>query len=419
MPSHLDRVRVWLEQGRVDLAEPELRQMVARDPHDPQARVLWAACLLEMNRVDEGMTQARDAVGLAPDMPFAHGLIASAHAMRGELPEARAAIQRAIQLDPDDSHLHGRLAAIFMAAGRWREGLEAAERGLRIDATDPLCTDMRTRALAKLGRTEDAAAASAEGLRQRPEDSSSHAAHGWTCLQQGHSKQAVEAFAQALRLDPHNPDARAGLVVALKARHLLYRVLLSFVFWVQTLSGKHRLVLFVGVYVLVRLVGAAGKVSPMAHQAATVLLSIYLLFVLLTWLGDAAFNLLLLLSRYGRLAMDLSDKATGAALGVLALLGVAAGAVGLALDVPWLIHLAVVSLLLTIPVTNALSLLDDPRGRLRLWAAGVLAVVGLVGVAMRAWLDPPQANVASTVFVVGLIVYMWACAAGVVLGRRV
>ena len=55
---------------------------------------------------------------------------------------------------------------------------------------------------------------------------------------------------EALRIAPENEYARHGLVEALKARHLVYRMMLAYFLWMARLSSKARWAVVIGALVL-------------------------------------------------------------------------------------------------------------------------------------------------------------------------
>ena len=67
--STLDRALLLLQQRRFDLAEQELRQVLATDPSYFPAHAWLSLTLLEMKRYAEAETEAEQAIHLAPDHP--------------------------------------------------------------------------------------------------------------------------------------------------------------------------------------------------------------------------------------------------------------------------------------------------------------------------------------------------------------
>ena len=100
-------------------------------------------------------------------------------------------------------------------------------------------------ALTHLGRKAEAESTLGEALAEDPEDALAHANLGWASLHKSNPDKALEHFREALRLDPTMEWARLGVVEALKARHLVYRVMLRFFLWMgrQTQAAQWAVVL--------------------------------------------------------------------------------------------------------------------------------------------------------------------------------
>ena len=99
-------------------------------------------------------------------------------------------------------------------------------------------------ALVQLGRKDEAQQTLGSALANDPENALTHANQGWALLHRGDHAKALEHFREALRIDPELDWARAGIVEALKARHLIYRVMLRFFLWMGRQSqgravGRH------------------------------------------------------------------------------------------------------------------------------------------------------------------------------------
>src|SRR5262249_14726907 len=156
----------------------------------------------------------------------------------------------------------GHLGALHHDAKRFRDALAAAERGLRLDPESPLCTNIRAMALRGLGRKEDAGDAVAAALSRNPEDAASHANMGWNLLHQGKPKPALDHFREALRLRPDMEWARNGVVEALKARWLLYRLILKYFLFMSRLKGRVQWFILIGGYLAYQVVRSISSSNP-------------------------------------------------------------------------------------------------------------------------------------------------------------
>jgi tetratricopeptide (TPR) repeat protein len=302
------RAVILHQQGRHELAEKELRQVLAASPGDAFALALLAISLVELERRNEAESAAREAVGNAPDMAFAYYALARVLSNRNRLEEAAAAIAEAVRLEPTDADYHGMKAAIEFSNEHWQAALDAAETGLQMDAEHVTCNNLRAMALVKLGRKSDAGLTIDSTLAREPENSFSHANKGWTLLEQGRRKEALEHFRESLRLEPGNEWARHGLVQALKAGNPLYALVLKYFLWMQKLSSRARWAIVVGGYFGNNYLGSLARSNPDLALWVAPFRILYVCFALLTWLADPVFNLFLFAHPLGRHALSREQR---------------------------------------------------------------------------------------------------------------
>jgi tetratricopeptide (TPR) repeat protein len=317
--AHFQRALVLFEQSRLDLAEPEVRQALAGDPDNAFAHALLSICLLEREDWNAATDEAKTAVRLAPDSPFAHATLARVLANRQYLDEALESAEESLRLDPTDADTYALLSLIHTQRRDWSSALHAAEQGLAHDAEHVGCNNARAMALTKLGRTAEAGKTLASALEREPENAWSHANLGWASLHDGDSKKALEHFREALRLDPTEDYAKAGLVEALKARNPIYGLMLRYFLFMSRLSGRAQWALIIGAYVIFRVLHALSQSNPKWAPWIMPLLIAYFVFVVMSWLAQPLFNLLLRLNRYGRHALSADQRRGANLVGLLAL----------------------------------------------------------------------------------------------------
>ncbi|MEW6249469.1 MAG: tetratricopeptide repeat protein [Planctomycetota bacterium] len=403
------RGRLLLAQSRPKEAEEYLRRGLGADPSDAEAHALLALALGELKRPADALREARLAIRLAPDLPYCHYVHASVLSQQDQEAEAEQAAREAVRLDPEDADYHALLAAILYDRRRWAESLEAAETGLRCDPQHVLSLNVRAMALVKLGRRTDAAETLASALAHDPHDDVTHANRGWALLHSGKSKEALEAFREALRLNPQNEFAREGIIQALRARNIIYRLMLLYFLWMGRLSRRAQWGLLIGAYIGYRMLRTAAQANPTLTPYVRPVLVLYLVFVFLSWTAGPLFDLLLRLSRFGRLALtpdriQASNWVGGLLLSALLLLGafVLSGFRWHLLLLP-----ALINALLIIPVSAAFGAREKHRRMLKLYAAG-LALAGYGALMAFFFLAPT--NVVLTLgmgFLIGTALLPW------------
>lgn len=292
------------EHRRYADAERELRQALTQEPSHATAHAMLALCLVEQEKYQEATDEAGAAIGAAPDDPFCHYAMAKVLLKRNRQPQAIDAVNQAIALSPYNPAFFSLLSAAQFETRRWREALDAAERGLAIDPEHAGCVNLRAMALVKLGRRGEAGEAIDSALRRDPEDAITHANQGWTLLHAGQPKQAMLHFQEALRLDPQLDWARAGIVEALKAHNLVYRLMLAYFLWMARLGRQAQWGIIVGGYIGFQLMRNVVAKQPQLGLVLWPLIIAYMIFAYLTWLADPFFNLLLRLHPIGRHALS-------------------------------------------------------------------------------------------------------------------
>ncbi|HRX86732.1 MAG TPA: tetratricopeptide repeat protein [Phycisphaerae bacterium] len=397
MNSHVLRAHVLLEQSRYDLAEQELRLALSQDPNDALAFALLAMCLAERERFKEATEAAHRAIELAPDDAFAHFALACVLNDRQRPKEAEVAAREAIRLNAEEPRYHGMLAITLAQQERWQDALQVAEFGLQLDPEHVMCTNARAIALAHLGRRTEAIETTRSALAEDPENAMTHANHGWMLLRHGKPDEAMAHFREALRLDPTYDWARAGIVEALKARHRVYRWLLRYLFWMSTLSSRARWGVVIGLYVGYRLSEGVLSRYPESGVILWPLIGLYIAFVMLTWVGQPMFSLLLRLNRFGRLALSDEQRRESTWVG-LCMLGVPVFIVaGLVTGKFEFYIAALASWLLVIPVAGVFKCHEGwPRTVMITYAAiaATIAVGSVVGIMLVGPTTPGQESAA-------------------------
>ncbi len=325
MSDRVERAELLLSRGRADLAEKEARGALAEDPDDALAHAVLALCLGDLKKFKEGLREARRAVELMPDNPATHYVLSRTFILDDQYGKALTAIEEALRLEPEDAAYHAVLAAIKHDEEKWKESLAATEVGLRLDPENAECANIRASALQRLGRVEEAGAVLDAALSREPENAFTHANKGQNLLREGDAAGALEAYREALRLDPNDEQARAGVVEALKARSLFYRLTLRYFFWFSSFERETQFAFVAGLWPGARALKVAAKHYPAVEPFALPLLVLYGAIMFASWLGRPISNLLLRFSRYGRLTLtdeeiEASDR-VGALLAAAAILG--------------------------------------------------------------------------------------------------
>jgi Flp pilus assembly protein TadD len=406
--ADLERGRTLLEHGRHDLAEKHLRLAVAREPDSWYAHYLLAATLRCMNRGAEAVKEANEAIRLAPYVAACHYARALALDQAELLDEADGAIREALRLDPEDPDFHAILASLHNQRQRWKEGLTAATAGLKFDPEHIECLHQQSLSLRAMGFADESHRVLETSLRADPENARSQASQGWNCLHRNDHRAALDHFREALRLQPDLEYARQGLVEALKARYVLYRLLLRYFLWIGTHSRGARWALMIGAYLFFRILVTAGDKAPETRPIVLPLAALYLVFCLLTWVGVPTFNLVLRLSRDGRYALSPLQIAAANWFGGFLATGVVLIAVGVAIQVDPVWMLGAWFVVMVQPVGVSLKLESAKNRRTAVVLAAGLGAVGLLCLGFH-FFAPAGAGAlpALIVFAIGWVLFPW------------
>jgi tetratricopeptide (TPR) repeat protein len=419
MSPHYERAWLLYQQSRYDLAEKELAQALAEDPNDGAVHALRSLCLNQFERHAAATQAAHEAIALAPNLPLAHYALGHALLSRNHLAEAERAAMQAIECDPTNPEFFTLLGMIRFNRRDWAGAMEAADQGLQFDGEHAGCVNVRAMALVQLGRRGEASETIEGALARDPENAFSHANQGWAALHAGASGKALEHFREALRLDPEFDWARSGMVEALKARYLIYRLMLRFFLWLNRFSVGIQLAIILGFVFLRRALQQLARDNPaLAPFIWPVLIGLIAFFVL-TWIADPLFNLLLRLNRFGRYALSRDQVVASNWVGICLLAALAALAWALiADDSIWLLA----ALLLGLMVLTVAGVFKAPRGwPRRAAAAAALLLAGLAALGMGLLLSAfgmpfrqgeQRAALAHDVlmaYIYGSIAFSWLC----------
>lgn len=324
MNPHFERAQLLYHQSRYELAEDSLRRALTDDPDFALAHAYLALCKLEQKDTKEATAEAERAVGLAPDEPFVHFVLARVFLERHRYEEAEAAARQAVELNPYEADLHHMLGNVLLAQRQWPAALAQADEGLRLDGEHIGCANLRATALVKLGRKSEAEHVMAGVLARDPEDAFSHANQGWTALHQSDPQKALTHFREALRLDPTLEYAQSGMVEALKARYLIYRLMLRWFLWMARLGQKLQWGIIILLFFGTQFVQQTAAKNPQLGIMLWPIFGILVGFALLTWLAYPLFNLMLRLNRYGKHILTRDQRRGANAVGICLLLAASA-----------------------------------------------------------------------------------------------
>ncbi len=407
LSNNIRQADLLIARHRYKEAEELLRLELTQNMENAIAFSMLAITLASQDRAREALPAVRRAISLEPDTPYhfyAHSFVLG---RLTKYEEGVREIQTAIRLNPENVHYHGQLSNLYLSLKEWKKALEAAEKGLELDPDDVMCANQRALALRQMGRKVEASQTIDGVLRRDPENAGSHANQGWTYLHQGQPKEAQIHFREALRLQPDMDWARRGMIEALKARNIIYRVLLAYFLWMSRFKGRAQWGIIIGVYVAFRLIRTLAQSNPALEPWLTPLLTLYIVFAFSTWIASPLFNLLLRLDPFGRMMLNERETMAANLIGLTVLTSLGFWISSLLLKIPILGTAAIGAFAMIVPVSG-FSHAQTKRTRLILGAyAASLVCLGLGWLAAVLAANEQWANCFLPLFILGWIAYGW------------
>jgi tetratricopeptide (TPR) repeat protein len=296
----VERAQILIQQNRYLDAEKILRDALKNSPENTTVLYLLAEVNIQQNNTAEAAKLIDIAIGLAPYFSHLFYIKARVKLQEGNVLASEQSIQDAINLDPDQSHYFALWASLKLRQKKYQEALALADNSLALNPEDILGLNIRSTALLKLNRKEESYQTIEGALREDPNNAYTHANYGWNLLEKSQTKQALEHFREALKNDPSNESAKAGMLEALKANNIIYRMFLKYSFWIGNLTQNNQWVAIIGIYFSFRIIRYVADSYENLQIVLYPLLGILAFMAFSTWVITPISNLFLRFNTYGR-----------------------------------------------------------------------------------------------------------------------
>ncbi len=190
------------ESGRLSDAEQMYRQILAVQPHQPDALHLLGVVALQNGQSELAVDYIARAIGIQGSQAVYHHHLGRAYQALGRHDDARASLGQALRLNPDLAPAHFQLGMLEHDAGRCTTAAEHYERALRLQ---PELIEARVKladALVALGRLDEAVAAYRATLRGRPDCIEALHNMGAALVDLERCQEAVECLQRVIALQP-------------------------------------------------------------------------------------------------------------------------------------------------------------------------------------------------------------------------
>lgn len=207
----LEQARELLAKGATRNAVAMLRQIVADDASNADARILLGTTLaLEGDRSDS-IQQLREAVRLRPNSAEAYRALGMALARFVETKAAREAFEKALQLAPGIAQTHVDLSLILAQSGEWVLAREHLDRAIQIQGDTPAAARayyLRAGIHGEQNELEGARADLERAVQLRPDFAEAWSDLGTVRRNLLDEAGALSAFERAVRIDPKNAKSQ-------------------------------------------------------------------------------------------------------------------------------------------------------------------------------------------------------------------
>jgi len=306
----IERARLLLEQGRVSDAIKQVKHALEQDPDDDEALALMARCQYSQKDFDAGIDILKRAIAIEPEHSYYYYLLAFGYYRKDQNQLAIKTLEQSINLNPYFAESYGLLAYVYRDNKDFKQALAKANEGLAIDPENITCLNVRSIAQNKLKMTDEAIETMQYALAQDPDNEFTHSTVGWNYLEKGKHKLAAKHFREALRIDPNFHNAKEGLKESLKSKIPPYKWLLRYSFWINNQGKKARWMIPLALYFGVRLLAEISGKNASTELIGAAIVTLYILFVITSWLINPIANLFLYFHKDGKYALNETEKYT-------------------------------------------------------------------------------------------------------------
>lgn len=371
--QYLQRAQALLDIERYEQALEELRKALGENPESSSAWLMTLICYTQLQRYGQAIKLAKELLQQYAEEPLVYYLLALNLANDNALSEAMEVAQRGLTVAPTYTDLIALLGQMKSVDKQWEEALEYADRALSISPNHVMALNVRVAALNKLGRKEEMQSSMRDTLAADPNSSYAHSNIGWAHLESQEHQQAKEHFTEALRLDPNNEQARTGLLESLKAKNILYRIFLNWMFFMAKQTEQAQWLIIIGAYFGYKYLYSAAQTYPILMPLVVFLaVSFYA-----TWMMTPLFNLFIKLDKVARYALTKEESRSANLVGIGLLLG------GGSFLAYWLLQDQLFALFgffilsILIPATSYYRFVGTDKEEYALWSLVGLAGLGL------------------------------------------
>lgn len=201
--------------GRLQQAEAIYRDLLAREPNDPDALHLLGVIAHQLGQHKTAVALIERATGVNPNVPDYHNNLGQALSALQRLDAAVAAYEQALALRPDYAETHNNLGMALQEQGKTAEAIAAFERAVIVKPDFCEAYYNLGNALQESGKLTEAIAAYQRAIKLEPDDAEAHNNLGIAFAAQRRMTEAIATFERALVLNPNSAETYNNLGNAL------------------------------------------------------------------------------------------------------------------------------------------------------------------------------------------------------------
>jgi tetratricopeptide (TPR) repeat protein len=194
------------QAGRLDVAEPIYRQILAMDPKHADALHLLGVIASQRGQFASAVEHIQRAIAQDNSQPGYYINLGNAHTALGRHEEAASAHRRAVDLQPDLAEAHCSLGNSLQAQGKLNEAVVSYGMALELKPTLAVAHSNLGTALKALGQLDDAIRCYERAVELLPNLVEAHRNLGNVLAEQGRTDDAINCYWTALQLNPNSPE---------------------------------------------------------------------------------------------------------------------------------------------------------------------------------------------------------------------
>ncbi len=374
--QYLQRAQALIDVQRYEQALEELRKALGENPESAPAHLLRLICHTQLDNHGTAIKIAKELLQQYAENPLIYYLLAMNLANDNALSEAIEVAERGIGIAPTYADLFALMGQLKSVEKNWEEALEYANRALALDPGHVMALNVRVAALNKLGRKDEMQSSMRETLAADPNNSYAHSNIGWAHLESKEHEKAKEHFVEALRLDPNNEQARLGLLEALKAKNIMYRLFLNWMFFMGKQQEQAQWLIIIVAFFGYRYLYRAAQTYPILMPLVVILAVCFYA----TWMMTPLFNLFIKMDKVARHALTKEESTAANVVGVGLLAGIGLFVAYWATQNSLFSLLGFFALSILIPTTSYFRFIGTDKQQYALWSLIALWGLGLAAI---------------------------------------